>query len=42
MGHVDPFEVMNAIMAIGLTAKSLGASVDIEKASAVCLKLVGS
>jgi aspartate aminotransferase-like enzyme len=40
MGHVDPFEVMNAVLAIGMTARALGAQVDIEGASRVCLNLV--
>jgi aspartate aminotransferase-like enzyme len=40
MGHVDPFEVINAVIAIGLTAKKLGASVDIQRASAVCLEIL--
>ena len=38
MGYVDAFEVINAITAIGLTAKSLGASVDIAQAFLVCLE----
>jgi aspartate aminotransferase-like enzyme len=40
MGHVDPFEVMNAVLAIGLTARALGATVDIAGASRVCLELL--
>jgi aspartate aminotransferase-like enzyme len=38
MGYVDLFEVANAITAIGLTAKHLGASIDVAKASLVCLE----
>jgi aspartate aminotransferase-like enzyme len=37
MGYIDAFEITNAISAIGLTAKRLGASVDIAQASLVCL-----
>ncbi len=40
MGHVDPFEVMNAVLAIGMTARALGAKVDIESASRVCLQIL--
>jgi aspartate aminotransferase-like enzyme len=40
MGHVDPFEVMNSILAIGITARALGGSVDIERAAHVCLQLI--
>lgn len=42
MGHVDPFEVMNAVVAIGITARTLGANVDIESANRVCLQLLGA
>lgn len=38
MGYVDPFEVMNAIIAIGSTARTLGATVDVEKAMRACLE----
>jgi aspartate aminotransferase-like enzyme len=37
MGYVDPFEVMNAISAIGITARSLGATVDLHEALKECL-----
>jgi aspartate aminotransferase-like enzyme len=40
MGHVDPFEVMNTVLAIGMTARALGAKVDLEGASKVCLQLL--
>jgi aspartate aminotransferase-like enzyme len=40
MGHVDPFEVMNAVLAIGMTARALGAQVDIESATKVCLRIL--
>jgi aspartate aminotransferase-like enzyme len=38
MGYIDPFEVTNAVSAIGLTLKRLGASVDVARASQVCLE----
>jgi len=40
MGHVDPFEVMNAIVAIGATARALGADVDLERATTRCLEII--
>lgn len=40
MGYIDPFEVMNAISAIGLTARSHGASVDIDQAVQACLAIL--
>jgi aspartate aminotransferase-like enzyme len=40
MGHVDPFDVMNSIVAIGVAARSLGASVDIEEATKVSLRVI--
>jgi aspartate aminotransferase-like enzyme len=40
MGHVDPFEIMNSVVAIGITAKSLGAAVDIDGATKVCLRIL--
>lgn len=36
MGYIDLFEVMNAISAIGITARSLGTSVDIHQALKEC------
>lgn len=38
MGHVDPFEVVNAVTAIGLTLKSKGLSVDPGNAVAQMIK----
>lgn len=40
MGHIDPFDVLNSITAIGLTMKALGASVDTDGAIAHCLPLL--
>jgi len=37
MGYVDPFEVVSSISAIGLTLKSMGASVDVGHAATQCL-----
>jgi aspartate aminotransferase-like enzyme len=38
MGYVDPFEVVNAVCAIALTARALGAAVDVDPAVSACLK----
>lgn len=40
MGFVDPFDIMNAITAIGITAKSLRAPVDTDAAARVCLQSI--
>lgn len=40
MGHVDPFEIMNSVVALGIALKSLGAPVDIEAATTVCLRVL--
>jgi aspartate aminotransferase-like enzyme len=40
MGYVDPFEVMNAISAIALTAQALGASVQRDEAVRACLDII--
>jgi len=40
MGNVDPFDVLNSVMAIGLTSKALGAQVNLEQASRVCLSII--
>lgn len=42
MGHVDPFEVMNSVLALGLTARALGGSVDVERATAVCVEIIAT
>lgn len=40
MGHVDAFDAMNSVVALGITAKALGAQVDIERGTAVSLKII--
>ena len=40
MGYIDPFDVMNAVIAIGTSAQSLGAVVDTAGAVRECLRVL--
>lgn len=40
MGYVDPFDVVNTIMAIGITTNSLGGVVDTSAATNKCLQIL--